>query len=333
MGFIGLALGGGLGRLQGFHGLVGDNLLFARIVLASGNIITVSKDENPDLFWALNGAGHNFGLVVEAVFQVHELIPDMYNANKVYSGAVLEQVVETMNRINPPPKEISIYLAFAWFPDANQVVVFLDFAYMGSATKGKEICESLFGHIPSLSQWDAVRTWNNFNAEAAGGLSSALCEHGGYKNSYGAWLASYNTKEIRTMYDEFVDFLAKYPKLQRSAFAFESYPQEAVRNVPSESTANPNRAANIQVLFMLWYDEPELHQVASEFGIHIRDSLHKCSGFEDGKRRSYVNYGHGDEGFEEFYGPEEWRLQRLKELKRKYDPSHVFSAYHPIPSA
>jgi FAD/FMN-containing dehydrogenase len=57
----GLTLGGGYGVLSGAHGLVIDNTVSFEIVLANGEIKRASKEENPDLFWAMNGAGQNFG--------------------------------------------------------------------------------------------------------------------------------------------------------------------------------------------------------------------------------------------------------------------------------
>ena len=58
----GLTLGGGYGVLSGKRGLVIDNTVAFTVVLASGDIKAASKHENPDLFWALNGAGQNFGV-------------------------------------------------------------------------------------------------------------------------------------------------------------------------------------------------------------------------------------------------------------------------------
>ena len=52
----GLTLGGGLGHLTRKHGLAIDNLVGADVVLANGELVHASKDEHPDLFWALRGA-------------------------------------------------------------------------------------------------------------------------------------------------------------------------------------------------------------------------------------------------------------------------------------
>lgn len=46
--------------------------------------------------------------------------------------------------------------------------------------------------------------------------------------------------------------------------------------------------------------------------------------------RGYVNYAFGNEESEELYGYEKWRLEKLRRLKRKYDPQERFSFYAPI---
>lgn len=71
IGFVGVALFSGLGYLSPRHGFSCDWILSAQIVLASGEVVTASPTANPDLFWAIRGAGDNFGVVVSVETQLH----------------------------------------------------------------------------------------------------------------------------------------------------------------------------------------------------------------------------------------------------------------------
>lgn len=51
---------------------------------------------------------------------------------------------------------------------------------------------------------------------------------------------------------------------------------------------------------------------------------------DDGGTHAYVNYANGGETAEEWYGKEPWRLERLRNLKKVYDPQNRFRYYAPI---
>src|SRR5450432_2187962 len=73
VGAAGVTLGGGLGWLSGLHGAACDNLLSARMVTPDGRILSVDAEHNPDLLWALRGAGANFGVMTSFDLRLHSV--------------------------------------------------------------------------------------------------------------------------------------------------------------------------------------------------------------------------------------------------------------------
>jgi FAD/FMN-containing dehydrogenase len=73
VGVAGYTLGGGVGWLSRRFGFAADSLLRAQVVTADGHLLTASADQNPDLFWALRGAGANFGVVTSLEVRLHRV--------------------------------------------------------------------------------------------------------------------------------------------------------------------------------------------------------------------------------------------------------------------
>jgi len=83
-GVAGLTLGGGLGVMMRTHGLSCDNLRSVEIVTADGMVRTASRDEHPDLFWAVRGGGRGLGVVTSFEFELHPLGPEVATALVLY---------------------------------------------------------------------------------------------------------------------------------------------------------------------------------------------------------------------------------------------------------
>jgi FAD/FMN-containing dehydrogenase len=73
----GFCLGGGYGWLSTKWGLTCDNLVSADLLVASGELLHVTDETNPELMWGLRGAGANFGVVTSFEFRLHPIRPLM----------------------------------------------------------------------------------------------------------------------------------------------------------------------------------------------------------------------------------------------------------------
>jgi hypothetical protein len=76
VGICGISLGGGVGALSRMFGVMADNIVSIKMINYKGEIITASPKSNPDLLWALKGAGtNNFGVITEITMKVYK---DLY---------------------------------------------------------------------------------------------------------------------------------------------------------------------------------------------------------------------------------------------------------------
>lgn len=95
---LGPGLGGGHGALQGRYGLVSDQFVAMNVVLANGTMITVNEKQHADLWWAMRGAGHNFGIVTSVSAKIYDVQePNWAYESFIYTGDKVAGVFETIN--------------------------------------------------------------------------------------------------------------------------------------------------------------------------------------------------------------------------------------------
>ena len=90
----GLTLGGGMGRLQRRLGFTIDSLRAVELVTADGRIVRASDTDNPDLFWAVRGAGANFGVVTTFEFDLYPYDGRITVARVIHAGSRIREAWE-----------------------------------------------------------------------------------------------------------------------------------------------------------------------------------------------------------------------------------------------
>jgi FAD/FMN-containing dehydrogenase len=151
-GVAGLTLHGGWGWMRRKYGYCVDNLLSVDIVTADGRVRTVSETEHPDLFWAVRGAGSNFGVATSFEFRLHEVGPLVAFAAPMYAMEDAERVVPAWRDfMEAAPDEISSQL-FLWgvpateaFPAElhDKAIVAPAAMYTGPAEEGERVLRPL----------------------------------------------------------------------------------------------------------------------------------------------------------------------------------------------
>ncbi|KAI1377706.1 FAD binding domain-containing protein [Hypoxylon crocopeplum] len=332
-GVVGPALGGGHGRYEGLHGLISDNFINLNVVLADGSTVRVNKTSYSDLFWAMQGAGHNFGIVSSLQLNIYPKELDTWHYhNYVWSQDKLETVFGELNKFhnngNTPVRMGVNFGQVSLMPSVNETEAVLawSFAYAGPSADAEKLLKP-FNDIEAISSESGDVPYPGILAAQGTDVGSPSCSDNPYGGSV-AGLQTYNITTERRIYNTFVERAKSDPELFANARVYyEGYSMEAVRAVDPASTAFPQRDIFHIVFFsavMQEGSEDQVHEWANE----IRDLWN--AGQPGRRPTTYLNYAIGDESLEALYGYEPWRLERLRGLKAKYDPHNRFRFYNPI---
>ncbi|RAL14899.1 FAD-binding oxidoreductase [Aspergillus homomorphus CBS 101889] len=335
--YLGPLLGIGHSILQGKYGYAGDQVVSLHLVTADGELLDVTaSDPDPDLFWALRGAGHNFGIVTSITAKIYD-VPDQglwAHEDYTFGRANIEDVFATWNRLlpNQPPTVVLIgFMLRNASVDAVNPVIQLS-VLQENVSRVDPVYTDAFRNINPISvpsgsgTYKDVARWIRFDFS-----NPTYCTA---KNvsalHFPVGLPSWNTTTQRMVYDAFTNLTAGNSPFRASEFMLEGFPLQGVKAIPTSSTAYPHREDNVIGYPLIFYRaNTSLDHTAIEAGEAIRRMLIEGSG--KAELHSYVNYALGDEPPESIYGYEYWRLSKLKELKKKYDPERRFSHYAPIP--
>ena len=148
----GLTLGGGVGWLMRKHGLTVDNLLAVDVVTADGELLRVSKDEHPDLFWALRGGGGNFGVATSFEFRLHPVGPTVLAGPILWDAADAKDVLRFYRDfLRGAPDELGTVVRFGTAPPLPVIpeklhwrpVLMIGTCYAGLIADGERVLRPL----------------------------------------------------------------------------------------------------------------------------------------------------------------------------------------------
>ncbi|KAK1832578.1 FAD-binding domain-containing protein [Podospora conica] len=331
-GVTGIALGGGHGDLQGLWGRPGDQMVEARVVLADGTRVTVSERENEELWWAMRGAGHNFGIVTAMTWRVYERVERWSKVGLVFGGERLEGVFAQANGLlGRQPGGLTVYYIFLSGGVGEEAVVQIDFTFAGELSELDGFAAPFRALGPVSDQSWEGKTYMEINKLGGNDETSDLvCGKGYNRHMFGSYTKHHNITALRRVHYLFTNITNKYPGLGNLSVVFvEGYPQQGALKVPVDSTAVPYRAYPLLTAPLFTYTDPSWTDDIVATTKEIKRVLTQAEGPNE-LPRGYVNYGIGDEESEELYGYDKWRLEKLRRLKRRYDPDGKFGFYAPI---
>ncbi|KAK1957293.1 FAD-binding domain-containing protein [Colletotrichum sublineola] len=125
IGIGGHATVGGLGPMSRMWGTTLDNVEEIEVVTANGTILRASDNENPDLFFAMRGAGSGFGIVTEFVLKTHSAPPVVLHFSQGFAYRDLEEMAgvyhEWQSVVADPTLDHRFSTEFVLTPEAVRI--------------------------------------------------------------------------------------------------------------------------------------------------------------------------------------------------------------------
>jgi FAD/FMN-containing dehydrogenase len=322
-GVAGLTLGGGIGWIQRKHGLSVDHLRSVDVVTADGELLKASADENEDLFWGVRGGGGNFGIVTEFEFDLVPLGPT------VLAGPIFWAMEDS-------PEVLRFYRDWvADAPDELMTIVIHRKApplpFVPQNLHGKPVVMVACCWVGDLDEGERfIRPLREFgNAVADVCVPKPFLTHQAmFDPSFvpGRWYY-FKSCDVPALTDEIIDITVEHSLQIKSPMT--SFPiwqmGGAVSRVGENETAFGGRNA------VFTYNIGASTETAEGFDEEREWVRTFWSALEPWHETVYVNFL-GDEGQERVrtaYGAEKY--DRLKTLKRKYDPDNFFRINQNIP--
>ena len=299
---------------MGKYGATCDNLLSLDVVTADGELLTASSEQNPDLFWAMRGAGANFGVVTSFRYQVHPV-------GEVLAGMLLhpraraaELVAFHREFLAGSPDELDTTIGFLNAPDGTPLVGNI-VVYAGDLNEGERLLAPLRSFGPPIADMVARMPYCAVQSM----LDNAVPEGHRYY-----WKSNF----VSELHPELVAVLSegasRMPSPHSMILLFEV--KGAIQRVPREAMAFDHRDANFELsIIAQWTDlAHDAANVQWARSVWTEAQPYVSSGV-------YANHLSADESEDRIisaYGAEKY--QKLTTLKTRYDPENIFRQNHNI---
>ncbi len=325
VGVAGITLGGGMGWLSRRLGMTIDSLLAAEVVTADGRLLIASADDHPELFWALRGGGGNFGVVTRLRFQLHPLGDVL--AGDIILPATREVLRALVPTLLAAPEELTAMPSIMTAPPDPRIpaemqgrpVVYCSLVWSGAPEAAAPALAALRGLATPIADTVVSKPYPDLFSEGGDAESQA-------------WGVASRTVFVDALDDALIDVI-----LGRlaSPSATEALVQlrvlgGAVARMPNAATAYGWRDRPVAVWLITPFadlDRAPDHEAWTEaFAGELRARIEAPAG-------AYVNFMGAEDGdaVRAAYPPA--TLERLRDVKRRYDPDNRFRANRNIAPA
>jgi FAD/FMN-containing dehydrogenase len=320
VGIGGITLASGVGYLVRKNGLTIDDLLAADVVTADGTLVTASEDSEPDLFWAVRGGGGNFGVATRFQLRLHEI-------SEIVGGMLIlpatpEVITGFLEAAEAAPEELSTI--------AN-VMLAPPMPFIPEDAHGKPIVIGLFAYVGPVDQGEGAIAPFRALGEPYADMVRPM-----------RYPELYEGPEREVNFGAGTNFFAESLLGQGAAETIlEQLPQStapmkvvqlrvlggALARVTNDATAFAHRDRKLFVNVQAMYMD------AAEMATHQAWVDGVAGSLTDGDPGGYVGFlGAEDEAtIRAAYPGPTW--DRLREIKRRYDPGNLFRLNHNIPPA
>ena len=314
-GVSGLTLGGGLGWLMGKYGMSIDNLRAVEVVTADGAVRIVDDEHEPDLFWALRGGGGNFGVAASLEFETHPLDTVLGGLLAHPLSAAVDVVSRYRQFTTTMSDDASVFCGFVHAPDGSGAkLCVLPLCHAGAIDEAEAELRPLREFGPPVMDLVAPMPYPAVNTMLDAGFPRGALNY---------WRSAFLTELSDAAVSALVEAYEVVPS-PMSAILLENFHGAACRIAPT-ATAFPHRTPGYNLLVAGQWQDPADTAVNVQW---VRDTLAALAPYTG--PRTYMNYAAEDEAdrVDAAFGP---NVDRLRDIKRQYDPDNLFRLNLNIP--